>query len=337
MSIHIEVRHGNVLEYRADVLALKFAQDLYGVDQRVVTLLAESGTRLDSRLPPIGQSLLVGSEGVVAVDDLLFVGVEPLGRFEYGSIREFSRRVLSVLAESRPATRHVAMTLHGRGFGLDEAEALRAEVAGILDAIDSRQVPPVLRTISIVERDPAAAERMQALLATIIPLGASLEPSLQSSQSHVRGNARTELGNAGHDSQAKPLVFVAMPFAEKYADLFHYGIRGAVNAAGFLCERADLASFTGDVIAWVKQRIDNASLVVADLTSANPNVYLEVGYAWGRGVDTVLLLAHGEELKFDVRTQRCLVFRNIRHLEELLTTELTALKETSSTGRRQRI
>ena len=117
-----------------------------------------------------------------------------------------------------------------------------------------------------------------------------------------------------------------MPFAAEYADRFHYGISGAVHAAGFLCERADLAPFTGDVIAWVKERIDNAALVVADLTTANPNVYLEVGYAWGRGVNTVLIVSHGDELKFDVRSQRCLIFRSIRHLEELLTTELTSLR-----------
>jgi hypothetical protein len=117
-----------------------------------------------------------------------------------------------------------------------------------------------------------------------------------------------------------------MPFADEYADRFHYGIMGAANSAGFLCERADLASFTGDVIAWVKERIGSAALVIADLTGANPNVYLEVGYAWGRGVDTVLIAAEGSELKFDVRTQRCLLFRNIRHLEELLATELKTLK-----------
>jgi hypothetical protein len=327
MSVHVEVCHGNVLEHQADVLALKFAQDLYGVDQRVVSLLASRGIRLESRLPALGESLLVRSEGVVAANDVLFIGVEPLGRFEYGTIREFSHRVLSVLAEHRPEVSHVAMTLHGRGFGLDESEALRAEVAGILDAVHARKIPPVLRTISIVESDANAAERMRALLATIIPLGVSLEPSsVESSQSRLLGIARSALETVGHDSQAKPLVFVAMPFADEYSDRFHYGIKGAANAAGFLCERADLASFTGDVIAWVKQRIDDASLVVADLTSANPNVYLEVGYAWGRGVNTVLLVEHGDELKFDVRTQRCLVFRNIRHLEELLTTELTSLK-----------
>ena len=81
----------------------------------------------------------------------------------------------------------------------------------------------------------------------------------------------------------------------------------------------------GDVIARVKDRIGSSALVIADLTAANPNVYLEVGYAWGRGVRTVLIIAQGDELKFDVRSQRVLVFGSIRHLEELLTTELKAL------------
>ena len=138
-------------------------------------------------------------------------------------------------------------------------------------------------------------------------------------------NVPTDLGEVGHDSRKKPSHFVAMPFAEEYADRYHFGIVGAANDAGFLCERADLASFTDDVISWVKGRIWSASLVVADLSMANPNVYLEVGYAWGRGIDTVLIVPQGDDLKFDVRSQRRLVFRSIRHLKELLGAELSAL------------
>jgi hypothetical protein len=123
----------------------------------------------------------------------------------------------------------------------------------------------------------------------------------------------------------EPRVFVAMPFKEEMDDTYHYGMVSATNAAGFLCERADLSAFTGDVLDWVKQRIRSASLVIADLTEANPNVYLEIGYAWGSGIPTVLVIKHGEPLKFDVRGQRCLVYKKIKDLEDLLTKERQAL------------
>jgi len=31
----------------------------------------------------------------------------------------------------------------------------------------------------------------------------------------------------------------------------------------------------------VKKEIESATLVIADITGSNPNVYLKVGYAWG--------------------------------------------------------
>ena len=112
-------------------------------------------------------------------------------------------------------------------------------------------------------------------------------------------------------------------------DVYHYGIQSAVNAAGLLCERADLSSFTGDVLEWVRSRIRSASLVVADLTDANPNVYLEVGFAWGVGVPTVLVVRSTDHLKFDVRGQRCLVYKKIKELEDSLTTELRSLQRSA--------
>jgi hypothetical protein len=54
---------GDVFERRADVLALKFAQNLFGVDLKVVSELSKRGTDLD-RLPAIGETLLVASKNV---------------------------------------------------------------------------------------------------------------------------------------------------------------------------------------------------------------------------------------------------------------------------------
>ena len=87
---------------------------------------------------------------------------------------------------------------------------------------------------------------------------------------------------------------------------------------------------------WVKRRIAGATLVVADLSSANPNVYLEVGYAWGCRVPTVLLVKDAAELTFDVRGHRCLVYKSIRQLEETLRSELQELSKTSTNAGGQR-
>jgi hypothetical protein len=75
----------------------------------------------------------------------------------------------------------------------------------------------------------------------------------------------------------------------------------------------------------LKERISSAALVVADLTDAKPNVFLEVGFAWGRDVPTVLLCKDGTPLEFDVQGQRCLFYKSIRDLERQLTDELKGL------------
>lgn len=63
------------------------------------------------------------------------------------------------------------------------------------------------------------------------------------------------------------------------------------------------------------------------LDGANPNVYLEVGYSWGKTIPTILLIKDVKELRFDVSGHKCLVYANIKNLESLLTTELSKLKE----------
>ena len=80
-----------------------------------------------------------------------------------------------------------------------------------------------------------------------------------------------------------------------------------------------------ETVALRAEHIDSARVVIADLTLANPNVYLEVGYAWGRARPTILVVRDVKELRFDVQGTRCLAYQNIRHLEELLTKELAAL------------
>jgi hypothetical protein len=322
--IRIEVQEGDVLDFRADVLALKYAQSLYGADLAVYELLSQSG-RNTLPLPKVDGFKLISTEGIMTPERVLFVGVPPLGGFGYQQIREFGRKVLVSLADQAPLTKHLALTIHGPGYGLDEVEAFQAEVAGVLDAIATCDYPADLVQISFVERNHGRSERLKDVLDELIP-GGIINSSGKRTLDGLGEQPQDTLRTAGYASAGKPRVFVAMPFASSMDDVFHYGIQGAVNAAGLLCERADLASFVGDVLEWVKQRIASATFVIADLSTANPNVYLEVGYAWGCGRPTILLVRDtAEELKFDVKGQRCLIYKSIKHLEEILRKELSAL------------
>jgi hypothetical protein len=333
-AIRIEVQRADALKFSADVLALKYAQDLHGADAAVYQHLSDLGHR--PPLPRVNNFELISTQGLLGAENVLFLGVLPLTYFGYEQIREFGRKVLEILADQAIEVEHLALTIHGPGYGLDEEEAFESELAGMLEALEAGKCPASLSRISFVERNPGRALRLEEHLKGLFP-GNIITPN-EGRRSRGLGEPPSEaLRTAGLTSADKPSVFVAMPFVDSMDDVFHYGIQGAVKAAGFLCERADLTSFVGDVMEWVKKRISNATFVVADLTTANPNVYLEVGYAWGCGRPTILIVRDSTDLKFDVKGQRCLVYKSIKHLEEILGKELSELTSGSSDAWSRRV
>lgn len=325
MSVKVSVKVADALTFEADILALKYARRLYGVDAAVCDVLSEVYKDIYDNLPDINQGKLIESAGKLGVHEVLFIGVGRLGEFRYQEIREFARRVLNFLSVKASGVKHLCLTLHGMGYGLDESEAFESEIAGLVDAIRNGEFPKYLEQITIVEYRTDRANRLRKILSNLLPKGTIVHDA-EDFLKEVTEVASEKLRSVGYASGSKPYIFVAMPFAEDMEDVFHYGIQGAVNAEGFLCERADLSSFTGDIMDWVKKRISESSLVIADLTHANPNVYLEVGYAWGCRKPTVLLVQDTDHLKFDVRGQRCLTYHKIKDLEDILRQELKKLK-----------
>ena len=126
--------------------------------------------------------------------------------------------------------------------------------------------------------------------------------------------------------RSKQRIFIAMPFSDEMEDLYYYGIQRAVDVAGYDCYRSDKNAFVGDILQEIKSQLGKSAAVVADLTNANPNVYLEVGYAWGHSKPTILIIKKGETPRFDVQGQKYLMYNNIKHLEDILTKELLELK-----------
>jgi len=323
-KIIVEVINEDAIHYASDILVLKYAQNLYGLDRAVVSIFEQDGLYIQNDLPKSGKCLVVDTPDDIAPSKVIFIGTPSLRSFGYKEIREFGRLAIKSLLESKHPINHVSLTIHGAGYGLDEEEAFSSQIAGIIDAVASGQVPSGLRKITFIEKGQRRAPVLKRLLNELLT-GGCIETDPHSLFSEGEDSSIQTLREAGYTSENKPHIFVAMPFKDDMEDLWDFGIQPTVKSAGYICERADLSSFTGDVMDWVRKRIKTAKIVIADLTEANPNVYLEVGYAWGVGVPTILLLNSESELKFDVRGQRCLKYKRIKDLETLLKKELAEL------------
>src|SRR5262249_30308568 len=128
--------------------------------------------------------------------------------------------------------------------------------------------------------------------------------------------------NFGRTPHTEPIkkkkVFVAMPFAEEFEDVYQFGIYSTIRRCGYICEKVDQSVFAGSIVDRIMDGIQNAEFVVADLTLEKPNVYLEVGYAWGRNKPVILVAREGQQLHFDLSHHKCLFYKTIGKLAESL-------------------
>lgn len=99
----------------------------------------------------------------------------------------------------------------------------------------------------------------------------------------------------------KPFAFVLMPFEEAFRDTYLLGIKPACEEAGYYCERLDEQMFEETMLERIYNQIAKADLVVADLTTRNPNVFYETGYAHALGQRVVLLTRNSDDIPFDLK------------------------------------
>ena len=103
--------------------------------------------------------------------------------------------------------------------------------------------------------------------------------------------------------------FVMMPFASPLGD--HYGLiyEPAIRNAGLKAVRADDDIFaTGKIIDQVWTGIGAARVLVAELTSRNPNVFYKLGLAHALKKPVVLVSSNEADVPFDVRHIRVIYY-----------------------------
>lgn len=128
-----------------------------------------------------------------------------------------------------------------------------------------------------------------------------------------------------HETRWSPEVkscFVIMPFAAELDAVFQGVIKPTLAGEGIEARRADDFFSHGSVMNDVWKRLNEADVIVADLTGRNPNVYYELGIAHTLGKPVILLSQDIDDIPFDIRDKRIIIygtrFDEIDRLKEAL-------------------
>jgi len=105
--------------------------------------------------------------------------------------------------------------------------------------------------------------------------------------------------------------FVLMPFAQRFKAVYD-AIAEALEGpdANLSCERADELFGGGHIIEDILRGIAKAEVVIADVTTRNPNVFYELGIAHTvKDIDKVLILTQSmKDVPFDLRQFRVIKY-----------------------------
>jgi len=109
----------------------------------------------------------------------------------------------------------------------------------------------------------------------------------------------------------KLFAFVLMPFDKAFEDIYRLGIKGAADQFnGLVAERVDDQIYREGILERIYRQIELADIIIADMTGQNPNVFYEVGYAHAKQKLCILLTADADDIPFDLKHQRHIVYGN---------------------------
>jgi protein-arginine kinase activator protein McsA len=314
-DINIILKNTDITTLKVDLITLKYTADNYGLSEEILLRLDKEKIENIS----IYETCSYYKPKNLDSEEVLFIRLPATTKLHYNNITTFSEIMISHI-EKRDV-KNCGMTLNGADF-LDEREAFVSQLQGIINMIKKSQIPDFLDSIIIAENDKSTFSRLNKYLNDlIVNSNGYLKKKAENTYSLSR--------QIQHDfkivNNHKEHIFVAMPFSTEFEDVFYYGIQNAIEANGFTSLRIDKEKFMGDIVAEMFEKIKSSKAVIADLTNSNANVYLELGFAWGKDIKALLITQNIDELKFDVKGRRCIKYNTIRDLEEQLTEEIKSL------------
>lgn len=99
-----------------------------------------------------------------------------------------------------------------------------------------------------------------------------------------------------------------MPFGGKFEDYYREIYKPAIEQCGYKSRRSDDLFRPSTIIQDIWFLIQDATIILADLSERNPNVLYELGLAHAIQKPVILLSNNIEEVPFDLRSLRILIY-----------------------------
>lgn len=132
------------------------------------------------------------------------------------------------------------------------------------------------------------------------------------------------------------LSFVLMPFAEEFRPIYDEIVKPVVEQFGLNCVRADDLYGSKAIIEDIWKLINEAKIIIADVTGKNANVFYEIGLAHAVGKEVIIISQAIEHVPFDLRHLRCFIYRDsvagFRRLESQLQQALSTIDGLTKLG-----
>jgi hypothetical protein len=133
--------------------------------------------------------------------------------------------------------------------------------------------------------------------------------SATESQPLIDGDERIQKISASAGVKSSDTCFVVMPFRAPMGGYYETVYKPAIEKAGLTPVRADTEIFgSGKIMDQVWSGINNAKVLVAELTSKNPNVFYELGIAHALQKPVVLVSSNEDDVPFDLKHIRVIYY-----------------------------
>lgn len=134
----------------------------------------------------------------------------------------------------------------------------------------------------------------------------------------------------GRNFKVNPeLAFVLMPFADKFDPIYSEIVKPVVEQFGLTCVRADNLYRSKPIMEDIWKFINEARIVIADVTGTNSNVFYEIGLAHAVGKEVIIISQTIDDVPFDLRHLRSFIYQDsvagFRKLENQLTQSLSTI------------